>query len=219
MVEPWAEAGYECWCVDIQHSIRVPRQERVGTGVINYVWGDIRSFKKPTSLPIAFVIIQTPCTDVAGCGARDFAIKGGSLLRDALALFEAGQQIGSWSGAPWLQENPVGVLSSIPHIGPPDYYFHPWQYAGLCADDNYTKKTCIWAGNGFVMPAPCPAPHLGWADDRIHKATPADDRGDVRSMAPRGFARAVFRANGDRSWPAWARPETQQLEFSIMAAG
>lgn len=191
MVKPWADAGHECWCVDIQHSIRRPRRE----GNINFVWGDIRTFRRPTSNPIAFVIIQTPCTDVAGSGARDFATKGGHRLRDALEMFEAGRQIGEWSGAPYMQENPVGVLSSIPHIGKPDHYFHPWEYAGWCEDDNYTKYTCIWSGNGFVMPPKRPAPHLGAPDDRIHKATPSDDRGDIRSAAPMGFARAVFHAN------------------------
>lgn len=191
MVRPWADAGYECWCVDIQHSIRRPRRE----GNINFVWGDVRTFRRPTDKPIAFVMIQTPCTDVAGSGARDFAIKGGHRLRDALEMFEAGRQIGEWSGAPYAQENPVGLLSSIPHIGKPDYYFHPWQYAGLCEADNYTKKTCIWAGNGFVMPPAVLAPHLGTPDDRIHKASPGDDRSNIRSAAPMGFARAVFNAN------------------------
>lgn len=98
-------------------------------------------------------------------------------------MFEAGRQVADWSGAPWMQENPVTMLSSIPHIGKPDYYFHPWQYAALCEGDNYTKKTCIWGGNGFVMPEPCPAPHLGPPDNRIHFASPTDDRGDVRSAA------------------------------------
>lgn len=194
-VRPWAEAGYECWAVDVQHQIRKQRAETVGAGVINYIWGDVRTFRRPTSKPIAFVIIQTPCTHTAVCGARDFLKKGGMMLRDALETFEAGRQIGDWSGAPWCQENPITMMSSVPHIGKPDHYFHPWQYAGLCEDDNYTKNTSIWCGNGFVMPAPCPAPHLGPPDDRIHKASPGDDRGDVRSEAPRGFFRAVFQAN------------------------
>lgn len=62
------------------------------------------------------------------------------MLHDALTLFVAGRQILSWAGAPYAQENPVGVLSSIPHIGKPDYYFHPWQYTRFCRTDNYTKK-------------------------------------------------------------------------------
>lgn len=191
MVRPWAEAGYECWCVDTAHSIRKERIE----GNIHYVWGDIRTYRRPTNKRIAFVIIQSPCTHTAVSGARDFAIKGGMMLRDALETFEAGRQIGDWSGAPWMQENPVTMLASVPHIGKPQYYFEPWHYAGFCSDDNYTKKTGIWGGNGFVMPEQFLDPCLGPPDNRIHFASPGDDRGDIRSAAPMGFARAVFAAN------------------------
>jgi hypothetical protein len=117
------------------------------------------------------------------------------MLRDALEIFEACRQVCEWSGAPYCIENPVGVLSGIPHIGRPDHYFHPWQYAGLCADDNYTKKTALWTGNGFVMPEPQPAPGLGAPDNRIHFASPGRDRAAFRSATPMGFARAVFAAN------------------------
>lgn len=191
MAEPWAEAGYECWCVDIQHSIRVPRRE----GRIRFVWGDVRSWRPPEGLDIAFVAAFPPCTHVTSAGARDFSTKGGAMLRDALETFEACRMAAAWSGAPYCIENPVGVLSSIPHIGKPDHYFHPWEYAGLCPDDNYTKNTCLWTGNGFVMPPRQPAPELGKPDDRIHKASPSADRANERSATPRGFASAVFASN------------------------
>lgn len=191
MARPWADAGYECWCVDIGHSIRRERVE----GRIHFVWGDVRTWAPPAGLDIAFVAAFPPCTHVAGSGARDFATKGGQMLRDALETFEACRTAAAWSGAPYMVENPVGVLASIPHIGKPDFYFHPWEYAALCPDDNYTKKTCLWTGNGFVMPPPQPAAWLGAPDDRIHKAPPSDDRADIRSATPLGFARAVFNAN------------------------
>lgn len=189
--EPWAEAGYECFCVDTAHSMRAPRTE----GRIHYVWGDVRSWRPPEGTRVIFGAAFTPCTHVAGSGARDWPTKGGFMLRDALEMFEAARQALAWSGAPYFLENSTGFLSSVPHIGRPDHYFHPWEYAGLCHDDNYTKKTCIWGGNGFVMPAPCPAPELGPPDDRIHKAPPSEDRADFRSATPRGFMRAVFKAN------------------------
>lgn len=222
MVKPWADAGYECWCFDVQHSIRRPRRE----GNINFVWGDIRTVRRPTSGPIAFVFCQSPCTHVAGSGARDFATKGGQMLRDTLEMFEAGRQIGEWSGSKYMMENPVGVLSSIPHIGTPDHYFHPWHYTANEPSDNYTKNTCIWGGNGFVMPPRAVHPMVREAvdyvvatcgrmvakekapekpgtslvadwypDNRIHLASPSEDRGDIRSAAPMGFARAMFTAN------------------------
>jgi hypothetical protein len=192
MAEPWAAHGYECWCVDIEHSIR---RERVA-GNIHFVWGDARTFRRPTTKPIAFFAAFPPCTHVSGAGARDFAVKGGNMLRDALETFEACRTSASWSGAPYLIENPVGVLSSIPHIGKPDYYFHPSDYGGYCDDpleNAYTKKTCIWAGNGFVMPDRKPVEPV--QGSKMHLMAPSDDRADKRSETPRGFARAVFAAN------------------------
>lgn len=192
MARPWAEAGYECWCIDTAHSIRRPRFE----GGIHYVWGDARSFRRPTNLPIAFFAAFPPCTDVAVSGARDFALKGGVMLRDALELFEACRQAASWSGAPYCIENPIGVLSSVPHIGKPDFMFDPFEFAGYAEKpetDAYTKRTCLWTGNGFIFPTRKPVdPVMGSA---MWKLPPADDRADVRSQTPQGFARAVFEAN------------------------
>lgn len=200
MAKPWADAGFECWCVDTQHSIRADRVE----GRVHYVWGDVRSWCPPEGLNIVFGAAFTPCTDVAGSGARDWPKKRGYLLRDAIEMFEAARQALAWSGAPYMLENSVGLLSSIPHIGKPDFYFDPCDYAALCEDDNYTKKTCVWSGNGFVMPPKIAAPHLGAPDDRIHKATPGDERANFRSATPRGFALATFEANKPKG-PAHAR--------------
>lgn len=190
--QPWADAGVECWCVDTAHSIR--RDRRVGN--INFVWGDARSWRPPSDVEIVFVASMSPCTDVTVAGARDFEKKGGIMLRDAIEQFEAGRQVAAWSGAPYFCENPVGVLSSLPHIGKPDYYFHPSDYAGYADDPDseaYTKKTCLWTGNGFVMPDKKPVdPFMG---SKMWLMSPGDDRADQRSATPTGFARAVFQAN------------------------
>lgn len=194
MAEPWAAAGYRCICVDVQHSIR---RERVD-GNISFVWGDVRTWRPPAGVRPVFVAAFPPCTHVAGSGARDFATKGGMMLRDALETFEACRLAAAWSGAPYCIENPVGVLSSIPHIGKPDYRFHPSDYAGWLPPEErdaeaYTKLTCMWTGNGFVMPDRKPvAPTLG---SMMHRLPPTEDRADIRSATPRGFARAVFEAN------------------------
>jgi hypothetical protein len=194
MVRPWAEAGYECWCYDIQHSIRVPR--RVGN--INFVWGDARTVRRPPGNIVAAFAFP-PCTHIAVSGARDFAAKGGQMLRDALEIFEACRQVCEWSNAPYCIENPVGVLSSIPHIGKPDHYFDPWHYTAFEPADNYTKKTGIWVGNGngFAVPPAAQHPDLFGVrpDNRIHFASPGEDRAAFRSATPMGFARAVFQAN------------------------
>lgn len=190
--QPWADAGVECFCVDIQHSIR--RDKTVG--LIHFVWGDARSWRPPQGREIVFVASMSPCTDLTVAGARDFEKKGGIMLRDAIEMFEAGRQCAAWSGAPYYCENPVGVLSSLPHIGPPSYYFEPWHYAGYADDpeaEAYTKKTCLWTGNGFVMPDKKPVdPILG---SKMHLMPPSADRANLRSASPQGFSRAVFLAN------------------------
>jgi hypothetical protein len=192
MAQPWADAGYRCFCVDIQHS-HTPRSD----GNLHFRWGDVRTWKPPFGVKPVFVAAFPPCTHVANSGARHFALKGGQMLRDALETFEACHQAASWSGAPYCVENPKGVLSSMPHIGKPDHLFEPWHYTGYCPDDHYSKTTCLWVGNGFVMPKPFTSPRFDGVapDDRIHSAPDSKTRADFRSATPRGFAEAVFRAN------------------------
>lgn len=193
MVRPWAEAGYECWCVDIQHSIRRERVEKVGGGLIHFVWGDVRTWCPPPEVRgrIAKVFGFPPCTHVAVSGARDFRIKATAMLRDSLEMFAACEHAAKWSGAPYMIENPIGKFSD--HMGKPDYIFQPWHYGDL-----WTKATCLWTGNGFVMPPPIhDAPPPG-TTNKIWKMPPSDDRADLRSETPPGFARAVFEANSAR---------------------
>jgi hypothetical protein len=187
-VRPWAGAGFDCYCVDVQHSIRRPRRE----GNITYVWGDVRSWVPPDA-PIAFVAAFPPCTHLAVSGARDFQTKGLPLLSDALELFNACVMAAEWSGAPYLIENPIGVLSS--HHRKPDHTFDPCEFGAYLdpPGDAYTKRTCLWTGNGFVMPERRPVdPDEG---SKMHLLPPSPDRADLRSATPMGFARAVFEAN------------------------
>ena len=194
--KPWADAGIECYCVDIDHSIRQDRKE----GNINFVWGDVRSWRPPPRRRIVFVGAFPPCTHVAGSGARDFQKKRGFMLRDALETFEASCQAVAWSGAPGFVENPNGVLngtlSIVPHIGKPHYRFDPWEYAGYLADpstDAYTKDTGLWTFNGYVMPDKKPVDPIDGS--KMHLLPPSDDRADLRSATPLGFSIANFIAN------------------------
>ena len=96
MVRPWSEAGCECWCVDLQHSIRRDREE----DGIHYVWGDIRTWSPNVELVnrLRMVFAFPPCTHVSVSGARDFRTKGTALLRDSLELFSACEHAAKWSG-------------------------------------------------------------------------------------------------------------------------
>jgi hypothetical protein len=189
MAQPWADAGYRCLCVDIQHSIRRPRTE----GNVTFMWGDARTWVPPEDCAgrIAFFAAFPPCTHVAVSGARDFRTKGTAMLRDSLELFSACYSAGRWSGARFMVENPIGKFSD--HMLPPDYFFQPWEYGDL-----WTKKTCLWTGGGFVMPPPINKEPPPGTTERIWKMPPSDERSDIRGETPPGFARAVFEVNGAR---------------------
>lgn len=187
MLKPWRDAGFDCMAVDLQSE--PGSRERDG---IIYVGGDVLRWLPPRA-KYAAVFAFPPCTDVAVSGARWFQDKGLSGLAGAIELLERARQIAEWADAPWMIENPVSTFST--YWRKPDHVFHPSDFTGFELGDNYTKKTCIWAGNGFVMPQPKRAAGLGKPDDRIHKAPPGPDRANIRSATPMGFARAVFEAN------------------------
>jgi hypothetical protein len=115
-------------------------------------------------------------------------LKGLAMLCDGLILFNSCEQIADWSGAPYCVENPVGALTK--HHREPDYYFQPWEYGEM-----YQKKTCLWVGNGFVMPEAEYITKPEGVKEKIWLAAPSDDRQDIRSETPEKFARAVFQVN------------------------
>jgi hypothetical protein len=184
IVRPWAEAGYLCYCIDLQHA---PGEQRDGN--IVRVGADALTWWPPYGAEIVLVIGQSPCTDVAVSGARWFKRKGLAALVRALALFNRAREIAEWCDAPYLLENPVSVISS--HWRKPDYVFDPCDYG-----DPYTKKTCLWTGNGFVMP---PKSRIDPIEgSKMHRLPPTLDRANLRSATPMGFARAVFASNHER---------------------
>jgi hypothetical protein len=164
--------------------------------MIETVKADIHWWYPPRGL-YAFAMAWTPCTNVAVSGARWFKTKGLKAFADGALLFERSLRIMDSLGCEYGNENPISVIST--YYRKPDYIFHPWEYAGYLDDvqaDNTTKKTCLWTSSGFIMPEkrPAPAPHRNdcWL------APPSDDRADIRSATPSGFARALFQANCKR---------------------
>lgn len=194
MVYPWIEAGYECWTVDIQHDpgIQVHRHDRHDEcGDLVTVGADVTRWLPPRA-DYRIVFGFPPCTNLAVSGARWFTDKGLAGLADGLRVVEAVRDICEWSGAPWMIENPVSTLST--YWREPDHQFDPCEYGGwVDGGDAYTKRTCLWTGAGFVIPARRPVPPS--EGSRMHKLPPSADRADLRSATPAGFARAVFEAN------------------------
>jgi hypothetical protein len=180
MAQPWAEAGYLCYCVDLQHE---PGEHRDGN--IIRVGADIEYWIPPRGR-IAFGSFFTPCTHTAVSGARWFKGKGLRALSKAIALFARSQEIAESLGCPWMIENPVSTLAS--YWRKPDYTFDPCDYG-----DPYTKKTCLWTGGGFVMPNKNRVEPTDGS--KMHLLPESKDRANQRSETPKGFSRAVFEAN------------------------
>lgn len=188
MVLPWLEAGYDAITVDLQDQINPhPRRSHLIQDVtdLNPEFGNIAQAVAVFAFP--------PCTDTAVSGARWFKDKGLDGLILALQIVSACKRIAGLSDAPWMLENPVSTIAT--YWRKPDYIFHPHDFTAYCPADNYTKKTCLWTGGGFVMPEPQRVWGMPAPDDRIHKAPPGPDRANFRSATPMGFAHAVYQAN------------------------
>lgn len=187
MVQPWLDGGYRAITVDMQPADGAHRNRiHIQADVLALADGFAAQFD-----PHA-VFAFPSCTNLAVSGARWFRDKGLSGLIDGLQLVDKCRRICEASGGRWMLENPVSTLAT--YWRKPDHTFHPWQFTRFELGDNYTKKTCLWTGGGFVMPEPN-AVASEPPDNRIHFASPGDDRADFRSMTPMGFARAVFAAN------------------------
>lgn len=197
MVKPWLNAGYHAIIVDPQHENTSTEEGLTKfAGTIEEAMPTISELIRTNKVSAVFGF--PPCTDMAVSGARWFKTKYAAdklFQAKAVMIAEQCRTIGRMSGAPWFVENPVSVLSSA--FGKPQHTFNPADYTAYEPADNYTKKTCLWTGGGFVMPQPAKDASLGAPDDRIHKAPPGPERANFRSATPMGFARAVFEVNHD----------------------
>lgn len=147
--KPWADAGYRVICVDKENSgsFAIPEPGQTHRMQFDLMYGVPPEFDDPAfRARIAFVGAFPPCTHVAVSGSRWFRGKGLRKLADSIHMFATAAEFCDAVGAPYFIENPVSVVSS--HWRKPDYTFHPWFYNGICRQDSYTKRTCLWTGGG-----------------------------------------------------------------------
>ncbi len=204
---PWAEEGHSVYCFNADEGNHGAYHIRMQHENLRYVncWISENFPYKPelTGIPKPQIIFAFPdCTDLAVSGAKH---EGHTSLA-SVAHAQMVEKMADEFGAAWMVENPVGKMST--HWRKPNYYFNPYEYGAylhpdegsyhpkMPACDGYTKKTCIWAGGGFVMPAARPGPiNIGcfWGWKSLGGNSPKTKQ--LRSLTPRGFARAVFDAN------------------------
>lgn len=196
MIKPWLENGYECHIVDTQHSKgKTSEGNLIKWGMDVKEWEKV-FFKEYNKDDIVFASFFPPCTDLAVSGARWFKEKeekNPGVRTRAMDLVYWSYNCGKSLSCPYFIENPVSVISS--EWRKPDYSFHPYEFGGYIGGemDKYTKKTCLWTGNGFKLPdkKPIECDDLK-IKDKIHKAPPSKNRANIRSATPKGFARAIY---------------------------
>jgi len=131
------------------------------------------------------ILAAPPCTHLAGSGARWWNEKGYNALLEALSVVDACLRIVVVAKPKfWALENPVGRLTR--YLGPPKMYFHPYEFG-----DPWTKKTCLWGE--FNEPKKNPVEPV--EGSKIHLMPPSENRSELRSITPPGFAKAFFEAN------------------------
>lgn len=181
-VRPWAEAGYDCYCLDIQHPMVDPCIDADDFLAGRMIWKAYADLSAVTSAAaalqnllgddwrdrVAFVFGWPPCTDLASSGARHWSKKreaNPDFQTEAVRMARVVEYIGIETGAPYVIENPTGALSTLWRR--PDHRFDPCDFGGYIPEadaehpkwpefipprDAYQKRTCYWVGNGFVMP-------------------------------------------------------------------
>ena len=189
MARPWAQNGYDCYVVDIDRDETYIDTQHDGD--IIYVKADVLEYLPPRK-EYEMVFGFPPCTNLAVSGARWFKDKGLNGLSEGIALVEQCRKIAAWADAPWMIENPVSTLST--YWREPDYTFHPHEYSNYSDEfDEYTKKTCLWTSDDFVMPDTDGVEKFD--DSYIHEMSPGEERSRKRSLTPQGFANAVYEFN------------------------
>lgn len=204
----YAKAGHTVYCFNADegnHGEYFVKMEHPNLHYVN-MWIDTDFDKncKALNLPEPDILFAFPdCTFFAQSGEQHTrTLEEMNMARSNVDLIPA---LGDLYACPWYLENPVGKLST--EWRKPDYYFHPYEYGGYLSAsegsfhpkmpvcDGYTKKTCIWAGNGFKMPVKKAVPHCGFFWGWKYLGGKSAKTKQLRSLTPRGFARAVFLEN------------------------
>ena len=157
----------------------------------------------------SLVLSFAPCTSLAVSGSKHFKVKrelDPNFQWKAVAMARIAEQF----GCPYAVENPVSVLATM--WRKPDLYFNPCDFGYTCPPgphpefpdviperDLYRKKSCLWTGNGFVLPLKADVPEGLMTDERNPGWAKLGGKSArtkyIRSLTPRGFARAVYEAN------------------------
>ena len=216
-VEPWANDGYICYCVDTQHTKGFNTYKK---GIVT-VGMDVREFldvwvSSYDHIQVDFLCCFPPCTDLAVTGAKHFKSKllnNPNYRQEAMELVLIGDYFGTYLECPFYIENPVSVIST--EWRKPDYIINPYEYGGylplddrhpkypayILPRDAYPKRTCLWTNSLFTLPERKEVPiRKGYSNQHNLLGGKSIRTKNIRSATPRGFALALHlqhRKRGD----------------------
>ena len=164
---PYKEAGYDV------RNITLPEH-------------DVREYEPPKN--VYGILAAPPCTHFSGSGAMWWKAKDkdGRTLEDLTITTACLMLIVKCQPKFWALENPVGRLRRW--IGQPRMYFNPCDYG-----DPYTKKTCLWGS--FNEPVKNPVEPTEGSKLHLKYGGKSERTKMMRSITPRGFAEAFYKAN------------------------
>lgn len=176
--KPYADAGYDV------KVITLPR--------------DIRLFEKP-KYDVYGILAAPPCSHFASVGIRwwNDKDKDGRTLEGISVMDACMRIITVCRPVFWCLENPKGRMGRF--LGQPVMTFHPCEFG-----DPYRKITCLWGVFKRPIKGPFVEPISARSDesaiDRYIQdvrglSLTVENRAELRSITPRGFARAFFKAN------------------------
>lgn len=203
---PWAQSGNAVYCFNADNADHGEYEIKMRHENIHYVNKWIEPSSCFADYPEPDLIIAFPsCTELAVSGSKHE--RNGKDVSIAVEAAKIAQRLGDMYRCPWVVENPVGKLCT--EWRKPNVYIDPYEFGGymsgfepefhskMPARDGYTKITGLWFGNGFIMPEKRPVPHCGFFWGWKFLGGKSTRTKQLRSLTPRGLARAIFEANKD----------------------
>ena len=179
-----------------------PRASRSRNDLRITVQEYLRHLKTNGAPRVHGVLGAFPCQHFAGSGSRWWKNKDAfhpellaGAINNATTMLEIIEMIDpkGW----WCFENPVGrAPRCVPGLGKWVMTFNPCDYGGWLdpPGDHYTKRTCLWGR--FKEPEKRPVQPVPIEKNWVHRmGRKGGQRGLLRAVTPKGFAKAFKEAN------------------------
>lgn len=216
---PWHEAGHTVLCYDLKHGDDLTQltTESIGWDI----WNTVRPAGAGSSIRVAAVLSAPLCTAFTNAAALHRAAHElDGTTQKCVALAEACCRIRDhFKPDVSALENPRGRIAKlVPAVGPKQFEFHPYQYAGyldasllevtheddvhkVMASNRYEKQTAIYGQ--CIKPEEKSVPPLVYRTATGKKGGviwaklggKSERTKEIRSTTPMGFAKAFYLAN------------------------